>query len=322
MEIKGSRDNPNIKDTAIGDKTKMRKLVISSSSESEGYIQPLIKRLKNHPDFSPLIFHPVPKGNRWAAFTIIYKRAEIFFDNNPIIDAVFIPSDRVEHLPVAISAFHKNIPIVQLYGGDISSGTFDDFNRYIYSIYASVVFCSTEEAAKRVRLLYTLLNKDTKHVYVSGMTHFDDVEINESDVLDSEYDLVLYNPITRDKNPEERMGKELEEIQNLLDKHTLWAEPNEDLGRDYVIKFAKNLIDNNVTYLARIDRSKFLGLLKNCSRLIGNSSMVCYEAKKFLNGGQIIRIGERNKLREEVPITTGGSDKIVKILEGIDFDKI
>lgn len=284
-------------------------------------MEPVVARLKTHPDFTPLIFYPISKGHNPAAFNLIYKRAEIFIKNNPAIDAIIIPSDRVEHLPVVIAAFHKNIPIIQLYAGDISSGTFDDYNRYVYSVYASVVFCDTEEAAKRVRPLFAIIKKDPTHIYVSGMTHFDDIKIDESEVPKFDYNIVLYNPITRDKNPEERTNKELREIQKLLNQmHTFWFAPNEDPGRNYIIEFAKNL--NNVTYLDRIERNKFLGLLKNCSYFISNSSLIYYEAKKFLKEEQIIEIGERNKIREEVPITTGGSDTIIKILEGIDFGKI
>lgn len=302
----------------------MKKILISTGSKSEGYLQPVITRLKAHPDFTPLIFHPVPEGHEQAAFNLIYKRTEIFIDNNPTINAILIPSDRIEHLPVAIAAFHRNIPIIQLYGGDLSgNATFDDYNRYVYSIYASVVFCATEDAAKRVRLLFALLAKDPTHIYVSGMTHFDDVELDESEVPSEPYSLVIYNPVTRDKNPEEKTNAELNEIESLLkdiDETILWLEPNEDPGRYIIIEFAKKL--NDVDYINRINRNKFFGLLKHCSRLISNSSMIFYEAKRFLRDDQIILIGGRNKIREEVPISTGGSDKIIKILEGIDFDKI
>ena len=302
----------------------MKKIIVSRANKSEGYLESIITRLKAHPDFTPLIFHPVPKGQTQTVFNIIYKRAEIFINNNPVIDAIIIPSDRVEHLPVAIAAFHKNIPIIQFYGGDISgSATFDDYNRYVYSIYASVVFCATEESTKRVRQLFDIIKKDPTHIYVSGMTHFDDVEIDESEVPQEPYTLVLYNPITKGKNPEERINKELEEITSLLenlDELILWIEPNDDPGRYLIIEVAKKL--RNINHLGRMDRNKFLGLLKHCSRLISNSSAVFYEAKNLLSDEQIILIGERNKLREEVPISEGGSDKIIKILEAIDFDKI
>lgn len=290
-----------------------KKILITTGSQSEQYAKPLIKRLKNHPDFELMVFER-PGWN----FCGIYKDIEQLLTKEKMA-FVIIPSDRIEHLPVAVAAFELNIPIVQLYAGDISGrATFDDFNRYVYSIYASVIFCATDEAAERIRLLYSIFHKDTTHIYVTSMTHFDDFEIDESVVPRFEYDLVLYNPITRGKNLDLQMAKELAEIKSMLDKGTFWLEPNEDSGRDFIIEYATKL-GGDVYFTWRQPRPKFFGLLKHCSRLLTNSSLVAYEGQRFLKPPQIIHIGERNKGRDQVLVSEGGSDQIIKILEGIDF---
>lgn len=287
---------------------KKATVIISTGSRSEEYVKPLIKRLEAHPDFELIKFeHKGEELNFISIYTDIMK----LFEN---IDFIIIPSDRFEHLPVAIAAFQNNIPIVQLYGGDVSGqGTFDDLNRYVYSIYASVIFCSTDDAAKRVQLLNTILDKDNQHVYVVGMTHFDDVEIDESEVLDKPYDIVLYNPLTRGKDRFNKMIEDLNMIVNLIDKRTIWIEPNEDAHREVIINFAKSV--TKVEYQNRMNRTKFFGFLKNCARLITNSSMAAYEGSKFLSDDQIVHIGDRNMIRERVPYSVGGSDDIIKILE-------
>lgn len=278
------------------------KFYLPTISKSEEYIKPLIDRLNKHPEFEVVIGCIDP----------------LYLVHNDI-DCVIIPSDRTEHIVFAVTAFHNNIPLIQLYGGDISSGTFDDINRWVYSLYASVVFCSTEIAAKRVRAFYDVIGKDTTHVYMVGATHFDDIEIDESDVPDYSYDIVLYNPVTRGRESEKKTIKDLEEIYDLLDKKILWFEPNEDLYRNIIIKF---ITDHKMFCQERIDRKKFLGLIKNCSRYITNSSSAFYEAKKWLVDDQIIMIGERNKIREDVDCSKGATDRIIKILEEIDFENL
>ena len=58
--------------------------------------------------------------------------------------------------------------------------------------------------------------------------------------------------------------------------------------------------NNDIRYMENMERSKFLGLLKNCNFFFTNSSAAYYEAPYFLEEKQIVHIGQRNKERSEV----------------------
>ena len=78
------------------------------------------------------------------------------------------------------------------------------------------------------------------------------------------------------------------------------------------------LFTHIIEFYENLPRKIFLGLLKNCSRFITNSSCAYYEAPAFLKPEQIIIVGKRNKRRSSSFSSMGkggSSDKIIKILE-------
>ena len=282
-------------------------LLISTGSRSEEYVKPILRRLENHRSFDVVLFTCLG-----LSFRASY---ELACESVPVADYVIIPSDRKEHLPVVIAASEHKIPIIQLYAGDISSGTEDDLNRYVYSIYADVICCASMEAFNRVATLFEWLGKDASKIYLTGATHLDDIDIDESAVPETDYDLILYNPITRGDGTIDRMMRELWYIREMLNTDTIWLEPCEDEGRELIIDFASAHQCPAVLYWNRVPRSIFFGLLKNTKRFITNSSSACYEAAEFLEDEQIVQIGERNRVRERVENRRGGTDRIMQVLE-------
>ena len=146
-----------------------------------------------------------------------------------------------------------------------------------------------------------------------GSTAFDDIEVDESLALKALFDLVVYHPPTR--RPDLIEG-ELDQIESLLDKPAIWIGPSGDPKSDLIVKRIGEIErkHHKITFYPDLPRPKFLGLLKHCERIIGNSSCLFLEAPAFLKSSQIIHIGIRNLGREVVKVRRGGSGRIVKIL--------
>lgn len=292
----------------MGDK---KRIVVAYSNRAEiGILAAVLRRLEKHFEVLPLDLG-TSGGPNIAELGDLYKVCICFFhDSKP--SAVIAPFDRVEQIFVALAAYHLNIPIISLQSGDISSGTFDDLHRHAIALYADIHFCVGPKSTERTKELVRLVGKDPSHVYDVGSFSLDDLQIDEGLVPNQPYDLILYNPCTRSP---EMIPSELDEIEAMLDKHTLWIEPNGDPNSDLIIERALKLEERGkIKFYPNLPRPKFLGLLKNASRFISNSSCVFFEAPHFLRPEQIVHVGVRNRGREHVELKPGGSDRIAEIL--------
>jgi len=98
---------------------------------------------------------------------------------------------------MACASFHNKTPIAHYYGGVLNDpiATLDDINRHCISLWSDIQFVESNISAMCLENLFvSILKKSNSHVV--GITHMEDVEIDESLVPKEEYDLVLYNPTT------------------------------------------------------------------------------------------------------------------------------
>ncbi len=278
----------------------MKILIPISGRSDEGLVAPIIKRLRAAGDTVA----------DWSTDFDVYPWGHF--------DVVLICGDRNEMVYPAFTAFKKHIPIVHLYAGVSNNlATFDDINRHVITLWSDVQFCESGMAREHVIRLLNTIGKPP-HAYITGITHLDDLEVDETPCPHEPYDLILYNPPTLNTD----MELELRNIQTILHtspcKFAIFIEPNQDEGRERIksVLYHQYKIEFE-NYL----RPQFLGLLKNCNKFITNSSVEIYEAPYFLKPSQIIHIGERNRLRDKGPFATGASDKIVKILHELYGEK-
>jgi UDP-N-acetylglucosamine 2-epimerase len=227
-------------------------------------------------------------------------------------DLVFITGDRVEMCAAAACAFHNNVKIAHYYGGvvNIPVTTFDDVDRHCITLWAGIHFVESDECADVVadlRKNFHLINS-RHNIHVVGISHMDDLEVDESlvphscfpDCHKQEYDLILMNGETIPLTSGWIWNHERHEIQ-------IGSNPDKNIGKLVGVD----------TYYENLPRAQFLGLLKNCTRFITNSSCAWYEAPYFLKKEQIVMVGDRNKNRTHDCFEIGASDKIVKILKEI-----
>lgn len=306
--------------------------IVSSHRAERGLLQPLIDRLESHPQFDLDLFSLDTVDDHVAN----YERAgEHYIDNRP--DIVIIPCDRAEALAGALAAFELSIPIIHFHAGDVGTVSKDEMYRHTISLMASVHLCNGPSAKKVVCDLLKSVGRPDALVYDVGSTILDDIKLDESEMSDKQYDLVLYHPPTDDPD---LINSELDEINRILTTNIayadgsaddmshlpiFWIYPNGDTGSDIIIKHIEEnaVIDERAVWgIHNLHRPLFLTLMKNCSRYIGNSSSMVCEAPVFLSEDQIIHIGNRNRNRKCDKINTGATDRIVKILEEIDGEQV
>ena len=309
----------------------MTRICIFSSHRAErGLLQPLIDKLKAHPGFDLTVISLNPR----LELDLNYMHAHRHLANvQP--DIVIVPCDRLEAMAAALAAFDMDIQIAHFHAGDTGTVSKDEVYRHVISLMASVHLCNGPTAKNVVIDLLTAVKRSTEHVYDVGSTAMDDVEI--VNFLDGvvPYDLVLYHP---PGDAPKLIDEELDEIERIITtnivyeggdvedvshRHVYWIHPNGDPGSTIIMnrieKVWRSLGGRLYTY-ANLPRSAFLGLMKNCSRCIGNSSSMVCEAPVWLREDQIIHIGDRNRCRSFDEIRVGGTSRIIKILEAIDWN--
>jgi UDP-N-acetylglucosamine 2-epimerase len=279
----------------------MRVLIPIGCRSDAGLVAPIIRRLKQDPAFEVMQYDLKPmdfiESYRITVDKINEFHPSIFFAN----------ADRVEMCGATAAAFHNKVKIAHYQGGVINDPktTFDDTDRDVISLWADIHFVETLQAGynvaelKREYISSMPLNpvRELKgaHIHVVGITHLDDLEVDESKVPEEPYDLVLLNYAPFDKWSYS-IKKERLSIQ-------IGGNPD-----------GKMSIKGDINY-PNLPRPQFLGLLKNCTTFITNSSCAITEAPYFLKPEQIVMVGDRNRNRPAVECKPGGSDRIVNILK-------
>ncbi|MEM2385415.1 MAG: UDP-N-acetylglucosamine 2-epimerase [Candidatus Bathyarchaeia archaeon] len=282
------------------------KIVICTASRSErGLSAPLVEELGKRFKVEVLELPISFKGAFDAAEEFVRARGKP--------DLAFCNYDRVEMLGAALAFYLNGVKIAQYHAGDLSGSgeCLDDFVRYMITLTSTFQFCNGEKAFRRCLEFLKLVGKPTDKCFEVGSLAFDNYKPDYSLVPPCEYDLVVYNPLT---GKPELIEKELSQIEGLIERFTVWIEPNEDPYREIIVERAKRLeAEGKVKFLNTVERQQFLALMEKAERVIGNSSAFFLELPYF--GKNHIHIGERNKYRERIIVKPGASRRIAEILE-------
>ena len=286
----------------------IRVMVPVGCRSDEGLSAPIIRRMEKYPEFMVYTCRLAP-GNLPLSYQVA---TEWIGSIVPGPDLALIVGDRTEMLAAATACFHANIPIVHVYAGITNSfATHDDIARHMISLMSDVQFCESSHAAFTVANLLTSVRKQPD-CHVTGITHLDDLKVDDSLVPAQEYDLVLYNPVTLGADVEGRLQADISSIIHALDekgRRAVLIGPNPD---PMIATAYDRLIVRADTYRSNVSRPQFLGLLANCTRFVTNSSAAYYEAPHFLKPNQILMVGPRNLTRSQVDAVPGGSDRVIE----------
>ncbi|XQY91544.1 UDP-N-acetylglucosamine 2-epimerase [Metabacillus sp. HB246100] len=315
-------------------KSKLRVCVVTGTRADYGIYVPLLKELKNNPNFELGVLvtgmHLSQNyGNTWKEILVdgypIIEKVDILLQGSSHAnmsksvglgilgmtstferykpDLIFVLGDRGEMLSAAISASHLNIPVAHLHGGEVS-GSIDESVRHAITKLSHIHFPSTKASADRI----IKLGEREEYVFPVGALRIDTIlnaqlpnfkEIKEKYQLSlkQDYYLMVFHPVTTDLVP---LSEQVENVlQALLEKgrDIICILPNSDAGTEEITRvYSQYEKEERITYIKNFHQLDYLSVLDNCFAIVGNSSSGILEAASFQKA--VVNIGSRQTGRE------------------------
>lgn len=312
------------------------------------------------------IINMIPKGNSTYDMAQslgkgVMDFAKIFHKIKPDINLIL--GDRDEVLASALAASHMNIPNAHIHGGDKSKAGIDEYNRHAITKLSNIHFAATKKSKERI----IQMGENPKYVFLTGSPSIDEIfknKITNKPTLEKKYGikitgeeiLLLYHPVTTEPELSYRQISNILQALVKIGKTVIAIAPNSDAGNQEIFEELK-IFSKKYDFIKlspNFPRSDFLGMLKNCGVLVGNSSSGIVEASYFeipvvnvgirqqgrergrnvlnVNGKSITRLCtmilmalEKKKMKKLVKDNIYGdgraSKRIVKYLEKITLDK-
>ena len=250
----------------------------------------------------------IPKGDSGFFMAEALGRGIIDFSkifNKLKPDINLILGDRDESLASSIAASHMNIPNAHIHGGDKTQGGIDEYNRHAITKLSNIHFAATKKSKRRI----LMMGENPKYVFLTGSPSMDEVlnnKITDKNNLEKKYNLkftgteilLLQHPVTTEI---EYSKKQIYNILNAiikLKKLTIAILPNSDAGSQNIFKNLKSYSRKFkfIRIYDNLPRRDYLGMLKNCGVLVGNSSSGIIEASYF--DTPVVNLGIRQRDRE------------------------
>ena len=253
-------------------------------------------------------FNMLQKGNSKHLVSRAIGKAVVEFSNffnkiQPDINVIL--GDRDEMLASAISAYHMNIPNAHIHGGDRSGGI-DEYTRHAITKISNIHFATSQKSKERI----LRMGENAKYVFFTGSPAVDEVKnnkITDKKTLESKYGfkfsgneiLFLQHPVTTQiESTKNQITNSLKAIQ-MINQPTITIAPNSDAGNNVIFKHLAAFSKSHTSFMLfkSLPRSDYLGMLKNCKVLVGNSSSGIIESSYFKI--PVVNIGIRQKNREK-----------------------
>lgn len=311
----------------------MKKIMFITGSRGEwGYIRPILRLIEKRDDVEYRLvvtnMHLLQAyGNSYKeiendGFTIHYKvhmsldgyshytqakSLGIFMLSLPDIiesekpDWVLLAGDRGEQLMAAIVAGYTYTPVAHIQAGEIS-GNIDNMARHAIGKFVHLHLAANEDAKNRllklgeepfrvhnvgapqldelVSMTYRSLDEIQRHLYVD---------------LSNGFILVVMHPVTEEYSKAREQATVVIKTLNKFDIPKVVILPNNDAG-SYEVRYAiDNYKEGQYFIYANLKREIYLGLLKYCRCIVGNSSSGLLEAPTFRTPA--VNIGRRQNMR-------------------------
>ncbi len=233
----------------------------------------------------------------------IIEFSKLFKKIKPDLNLVL--GDRDESLASSLAAYHMNIPNAHIHGGDKTQAGIDEYTRHAITKISNLHFAATKKSKNRI----IRMGENPKFVFHTGSPGVDDIinnKITTKKNLEKKYNIkftgkeiiVLQHPVTtQSEKTQSEILSTLKAVSKIKQTIILIA-PNSDAGNETIFQnmedFSKKF--SFIKMFRSIPRADFLGLLKNCGVLVGNSSSGIIEASYFQI--PVINIGIRQNDRE------------------------
>lgn len=202
-------------------------------------------------------------------------------------DWVVLAGDRGEQLMGAIGAAYTYTPVAHIQAGELS-GNIDGMARHAIGKLVHLHFAANDDAAERL----VKLGEEEYRVKMVGAPQLDELEAAQytsRDELSDKYDIDLSRPFLMCvQHPvTEEYDRAAEQIEvtvsavNSLDMVKLWVLPNNDAGGSVIRDGLKMNRTGKTHMFENLPRQDYLGLLRECAAIVGNSSSGLLEAPTF-----------------------------------------
>ena len=250
--------------------------------------------------------------------------ADYFADRRP--DSVIILGDRYEMLSVAIAAMNEKIPIIHLYGGDITEGAIDDVVRHTLTKMSLYHFVGTEEHRNRV----IQMGENPERVWTVGtLSAANTIEVDtlSKEELESQIGftwnkttdklaVITYHPVTlSDDSVDEQIQELLRAIDGYPNLKCIFTGANADCGGNRINELLKYYADTHsqkAMFIESLGQLRYLSTISMADVVIGNSSSGLSEVPSFKV--PTVNIGDRQKGRTagKTVISCGTSSKEIE----------
>lgn len=311
----------------------MKKIMIITGSRGEwGYIRPLMRLIEKRDDVQSVLvvtnMHLLPAfGDSYKeiekdGFKIDYrihmsldgyshvtqsKSLGIFLSSLPDIidnekpDWILLAGDRGEQLMGAIAGAYTYTPVAHIQAGEVS-GNIDNMARHAIGKLAHLHFASNQDAADRLIKLgeepfrvYNVGAPQIDEMVSSQYTSLSDIEEELCVDLQNGYILGVMHPVTEEADKAGKQAEILIKSLNHFSAPKIIILPNNDAGSNEVKRAIQEYRAGEYYMYANLSRQVYLGLLKNCLCIVGNSSSGLLEAPTFKIPA--VNIGRRQNLR-------------------------
>lgn len=200
---------------------------------------------------------------------------------------VVLAGDRGEQLMAAIACAYTYTPVAHIQAGE-RSGNIDGVTRHAIGKFVHLHFAANQDAADRL----LQLGEEPFRVHLVGAPQLD--ELVASDIpsaselalrysipVDQPFVLVVQHPVTEEMREARHQVEELIQALREYDQPKIWILPNNDAGAAMIRQTLIEERTSDIYVFENLARRDYLGLLKNCGCIVGNSSSGLLEAPTF-----------------------------------------
>lgn len=234
----------------------------------------------------------------------IISLSQIISEKKP--ELFVILGDRYDTFIPSSIACINNIPILHICGGDITEGVIDDQIRHSLTKLSHIHLVQTEEAARVV----SGLGEEGWRIIIAGAPGIENIyrlKFPEKDDLLTKFKvdmnqptiLCTYHPETLEQSisTEKQLVQLINALTAFKDFQIILTYPGAENGSDSIIKILKEFSkeNDNVFLFDNLGSLFYLGIMKYCKVVVGNSSSGIIEAPTLKI--PTLDIGDRQKGR-------------------------
>ncbi|MBI1208065.1 MAG: UDP-N-acetylglucosamine 2-epimerase (hydrolyzing) [Azospirillum sp.] len=200
---------------------------------------------------------------------------------------IVLAGDRGEQLAAAITGAYTYTPVAHIQAGE-RSGNIDGVARHALGKFAHLHFAANQDAADRL----LKLGEEAFRIHVVGAPQLDELatgQVTSVETLkqryqfdcDRPYLLVIQHPVTEELDQVGAQVTAMVEALERFDMPKLWILSNNDAGSHALRRTLLQLRRADIRIVENLTRQDFLGFMKHCAAMLGNSSSGLLEAPTF-----------------------------------------